>query len=203
MGLALVNQDQDKSETAIKAIQDALAQEKDPQVLAIFYFYLGGVFYSQEPPDLKTAEVAYQKSIQLDPSWAKAYAMLGVIKTLQYKPKEGLAYLEEAKDLLRVRGDIQMVKHINELLGLAHGILAGNLVKERKFEQAVAELKTAIALYPDYADSYNLLGDILLLQGKLKEAVEPLKKARSLYRAKGKTQDVDRVNQELQKVEAQ
>lgn len=204
VGLALVDQEQAKLEAAIKAIQDALTQEKDPKVLAFIYFYLGTIFYiDQEPPDIKSAEVAFQKSIELDPNLAESYLYLGSINVRQEKLKEGLAYLEKARTLFRVRGDIKMVKHTNKGLGLALNLWATILGKESKFDQAVAESQKAIVLYPNYAEAHHVLGAALFAQGKQKEAIKSLKKARDLYRLEGKIQETEKIEGFLQKAGVQ
>jgi tetratricopeptide (TPR) repeat protein len=49
-----------------------------------------------------------------------------------------------------------------------------------KTEEAIAHLRKAISLYPDYVMAYNDLGTYLLEQGKLEEAATELRKAITL-----------------------
>ena len=55
--------------------------------------------------------------------------------------------------------------------------LAGNAGKT---EEAIAHLRKAIGIFPNFVRAYNDLGTYLLAQGKLDEAIEVLRKATSL-----------------------
>jgi tetratricopeptide (TPR) repeat protein len=57
---------------------------------------------------------------------------------------------------------------------------AGHSAEAGKTDEAIAHLRKAITLYPDYVMAYNDLGTYLMAQGKLEAAAAELRKAISL-----------------------
>lgn len=118
-----------------------------------------------------------QRAVELDPQYATAYAWLGwtywIEWVVQWSQDPGT--LEQAFALAQTAIDL------DESLSMAHQLL-GRVYqwKDRKHEQAIAELERAIALHPNNADAYVTLADILSFAGKPKDALALIKTAMRL-----------------------
>jgi protein O-mannosyl-transferase len=63
---------------------------------------------------------------------------------------------------------------------MAHYNLAGELLKKGKFDEAMNQLRTAVALDPRNPEAENDLGDALLQKGRVDEAIDHLRKSLKL-----------------------
>jgi tetratricopeptide (TPR) repeat protein len=124
------------------------------------------------------AEIYLQNSIALDPTLALAQASLGILRFRQGRMEEALAPLERAVAA-------------NSQNALAHYYYASVLARGKQDDVSItqgyspdiamkarAELKKAIALRPDLAESYNLLAYVnLVTSTDIDETIELLKTA--------------------------
>lgn len=123
------------------------------------------------------ARALYRKAIELDPSFARAYAGLAMTYAIDSRLREsveGTADLDRAYELARTA--VQIDPDIPETywaLGFVHA-------QHRRHDQAAAALRKAIALNPSFADAYALLGGIFTYQGQPAKAIAHLRTAMRL-----------------------
>jgi len=127
----------------------------------------------------KDAYTYLQKALKLDPNLGMAHASLG------------MAYFREGK-VDEARASLERAVALNSQNYLAHYYYAFTLSRTTPESEPVAaytpefakkireHLQKAIALRPDYPESYNLLGFVSLVSGEnMPEAIDSLKKALS------------------------
>jgi tetratricopeptide (TPR) repeat protein len=125
----------------------------------------------------KDAYTYLQKALKLDPNLGMAHASLG------------MAYFREGK-VDEARASLERAVALNSQNYLAHYYYAYTLSRQSPEGEPVSgytpevakkireHLQKAIALRPDYHESYNLLGFVSLVSGEnMPEAIEALKKA--------------------------
>jgi len=125
----------------------------------------------------KDAYTYLQKALKLDPNLGMAHASLG------------MAYFREGK-VDEARASLERAVSLNSQNYLAHYYYAFTLSRQAPEDEPVAaytpenakkireHLQKAIALRPDFPESYNLLGFVSLVSGEnLPEAIDLLKKA--------------------------
>lgn len=127
----------------------------------------------------KDAYTYLQKALKLDPNLGMAHASLG------------MAYFREGK-VDEARASLERAVALNSQNYLAHYYYAFTLSRTTPESEPVSEytpealkkirehLQKAIALRPDYPESYNLLAFVSLVSGEnMSEAIDSLKKALS------------------------
>ena len=122
--------------------------------------YLGDLLVHSNRAD---AEIYLQKALQLDPQLTFAHASLGILRFRQGRMTEALTHLERAA----AADSRNALVHYYYASALSHptegdanptiGYSPDDAAKTR------SELKKAIALRPDFADSYNLLAYVNLV----------------------------------------
>jgi adenylate cyclase len=120
------------------------------------------------------ARQMYQKAIELDPTYAVAYAWLGWTYYMEwfYQLSDDPQALEQALTME------QQAIALDDSLSLAHDVLgAVYLYKNKQYEQAIAEAKRAIALSPNFYSPYGVLAASLIFAGRPAEAIDELEKA--------------------------
>jgi Flp pilus assembly protein TadD len=140
--------------------------------------------------DIRGAEAALRKAVQLDPNSVEAHNGLGLLLGVQGKIEESIV---EFRQVLRLDpNDVQ-----------AHNNLGGALLLQGKIEESIVEFRPILRLDPNDVQAHNNLGLVLLSQGKLEAAIAELKQARDLFNTQGMTQMVDQINHRLQQMKAQ
>lgn len=127
----------------------------------------------------KDAYTYLQKALKLDPNLGMAHASLG------------MAYFREGK-VDEARASLERAVSLNSQNYLAHYYYAFTLSRQQPESEPVSaytpealkkireHLQKAIALRPDFSESYNLLGFVSLVSGEnMPEAIDALKKALS------------------------
>lgn len=130
------------------------------------------------------AEVYLQKALSLDPNLPLAQASLGMLRVRQTRLEDAKQYLEKA-----VAGDSRNhLAHYYYALALS-GLSPSEyrIISSYSPETAAtmrAELKKAIALKPDFPESYALLGFVNVVRNEeIDETIELLKRAQNISRA--------------------
>jgi adenylate cyclase len=116
----------------------------------------------------------YQKAIELDPTYAVAYAWMGWTYFMEwaYQLSDDPQALEQAFAME------QQAIALDDSSPLAHDILgAVYLWRNKQHEQSIAEAKRAIALSPNFYSPYSVLGISLIFAGRPAEAIDELEKA--------------------------
>ena len=142
-------------------------------------FHLGDLLAHQRRTD---AEKYLQTAIQLDPTFAPAYASLGMSRTYTGNTDEALKYLEKAVTYDKAgKNHLVYYYYAQALLQKEQG--PGNVINSGAFnkEKAAlirANLKRAIEIKPSFAHAYSSLAFINLVSGEqLDETIVMLKRA--------------------------
>ncbi|MBD2182347.1 tetratricopeptide repeat protein [Aerosakkonema funiforme] len=158
LGLALVEQESGNPKVAVAAIQEAIGHKEN----AIAYYYQGVTNYKQG--NIKDAEVAFRKAIEMDANYAEAHANLGLILKQQGKLPEAI---EQTRQALRIYPD----------LAQAHYNLGVSLQAQGQTQEAIAAYREAIRVNPNHAEANYNLGVALRNVGKTSEAIAAYREA--------------------------
>jgi adenylate cyclase len=155
---------------------------KHTDSLEAYDFFLRGVESSRRAwSEMKKeanaqARQMFEKAIELDPTYAEAYATLGWTYWLEW-----LRNLASQILLTRAGELAQQAVALDESLPSPHGLLGIVHVWERQHEQALTEARRAVALDPNNAGSYLTLGNILVFAGRTEEGIESIQQAMRLH----------------------
>jgi tetratricopeptide (TPR) repeat protein len=113
---------------------------------------------------LQAAEQLYRQILAVEPRFADAWHLLGVIAHQVGKHEIAVQYIGRA---IALDGGAAPF-HYN---------LGNSLRDQGKLDEAVASYRRALGLKPDYAEAFNNLGAILRDQGKIDEAIACYRRA--------------------------
>jgi serine/threonine protein kinase/Flp pilus assembly protein TadD len=141
--------------------------------------YLKGRYHWNKRTDegFKQATNFFQEAIVKDPNYALAYTGLADCYTLRsdygfLAPKEGYAL---------AKGAVTLALKYDESLAEAHTSLASiKAVTDWDWQGAENEYRRAIELNPNYPTAHHWYAAQLLLQGRLDQALQEIKKAQQL-----------------------
>jgi TolB-like protein/Tfp pilus assembly protein PilF len=138
--------------------------------------YLKGRYHwnKRRIEDINKSIEYFQKAIEIDPSYALAYA--GLADSYVVIPSYSN---NKSKDVFpRARSAALKALEIDESLAQAHATLACVLHEfDWKFEDAEKEFKRAIELDPNYATAHHWYAEFLLNLWRLDEALAEIKRA--------------------------
>jgi tetratricopeptide (TPR) repeat protein len=138
-------------------------------------------YLRQRPNEFRTAISHFEKAVELDPQYARAYAALAATYWETWKrfwhKHLGLPYGSHEP---RFRAEQFLAKAMKNPTPLAHQVASGMLLHMQKYEDAIAEAQRAIALDPNDADSYVALAGTLSLAGRADEAFSWVERAMRL-----------------------
>jgi len=142
------------------------------------YFLRGqSLINIRTPEDNTTAREMYQKAIELDPRFGRAYAGVAITYATGFNrqwPSDVDNPLEKALELSHRA--IELDKDLPESYWVA-GFVYGN---QRKSKEAIAWLKQALTLNPNYADAYAMLAWINIATGNPELALKNMSTAMHL-----------------------
>ena len=141
--------------------------------------YLKGRYHWNKRTDegFKQATIFFQEAIVKDPSYALAYTGLADCYTLRsdygfLAPKEGYAL---------AKGFVTLALKYDDSLAEAHTSLASiKAVTDWDWQGAENEYRRAIELNPKYPTAHHWYAAQLLLEGRLDQALQEIKKAQQL-----------------------
>jgi len=157
-----------------------------PYRMGVSYFFLA---------KFEQAETACQRALQLDPTYAPAYMLRGIVKLKEKHFEAARIDLAKAVDLApdnplfhrqlgialydggkaALAGEqFDFALHVNPKDAAGYFWRAKSLQARGDREQAIADLKTVIALQPDYAEAYTELARIYSETGQASRAAEVL-----------------------------
>lgn len=113
------------------------------------------------------ARQMYERAIELDPKYAEAHALLGLIYWLEW----AFQWSQNPQTLERAFVLAQRAIALDDFLPRAHTVLGLIYLWKKQHEQAIAEAERAIALNPNGADGYWTLADILNFAGRPEQAI--------------------------------
>jgi serine/threonine-protein kinase len=149
----------------------------------LFYIQASDLFakYDKRPPDLEKAEQLYEKAIQLDPTFALAYAGLSQVETLRNSSEE---LLPERR--ARARAHAEKALDLQPDLPEAHWALGKEYYQggvedgDRDLIKARSEFEIAQRGLPNNAEIYSMIGRIERREGKWTQSIAHINKAASL-----------------------
>jgi TolB-like protein/Tfp pilus assembly protein PilF len=112
------------------------------------------------------AEAEYKQALELNPNDAAAHLGLSEWLMCQGRTEEALAWAQRAREL--------------DPLGASGVRIAWILVHARRYDEAVRELRSALAVHPDDALALWGLGFVLIAKGQSEEAILVLEKTVSI-----------------------
>ncbi|KEQ17644.1 winged helix-turn-helix domain-containing protein [Endozoicomonas numazuensis] len=140
-------------------------------------YLLGRNFWRvRTEPSLKKASRYFKRAVELDKNYAQAWAGLADTQVLQ------TFYGYGDRDLLLAEADkssAQAVKLAPELAE-AHGARGVFLSESGRMDEAIAALKMATRLKPDFSMAHMWLGNAWLAQGMVRNAYESYRSAYDL-----------------------
>jgi TolB-like protein/Flp pilus assembly protein TadD len=184
-------------ETRPKVISAARkALELDPD-LAEAHVLLANV--QQELWHWADAEAEYRRALELNPNDADAHAGLALWLICRGRAGEAVAWAERGREL--------------DPLAVSGASIAWILFQSRRYQDAIRELRSALAVEPDDASALSYLGFTLVANNQAGDAIPVLEKAISLssgspaatgvlvraYTQNGRRTDALRLLAELQK----
>lgn len=154
--------------------------------------FMGGVAEEERP----RAVLAARKALELDPELAEAHVLMADMaqtqwhwsdaeseyhRALDLRPNDAAAYSAFAWWLDcqgRTEEALTMSRHARELdpLAISGARLAWDLFFARRYDQAIQELGSALAVKPDDANALWILGFALIANHQPQEAIPVLKK---------------------------
>ncbi len=168
----------DISETVAEALKVKLLTQEKQRIetestsnMESYSAYLKGrtLLHSRTRKPLLDAREQFELAINLDPSFAQAYA--GLADALSLLFLSGFDNNRGTPD--RAKALATKAIELNPDLAEAHCSLGGILdTTGRKFKQAERELRTAIALNPSYALAHHWYAIYLQEEGRLEEAMK-------------------------------
>ena len=138
--------------------------------------YLKGRFHwnKRTIEDINKSIEYFQKAIEIDPGYARAYA--GLADSYVVIPSYSNNRSNEA--FPKARAAATKALEIDNSLADAHATLADVLYEfEWKFEESEREFKRAIELDPNYATAHHWYAEFLLAMGRRDEALAEIKRA--------------------------
>jgi adenylate cyclase len=149
--------------------------------LEAYDYYLRGTeamlraYYGTQRQANIQARQLFEKAVELDLAYAAAYVGLGGTYFFdgfyRWNP-DHMQSFERAHELL------QKAVALDDSLPVAHQFLSAVYVGGKKqHEQAIAEAERAVALAPNNADGYEVLGSVLTGAGRAEEGIKLIEKA--------------------------
>jgi TolB-like protein/DNA-binding winged helix-turn-helix (wHTH) protein/tetratricopeptide (TPR) repeat protein len=191
-------------EQSISYFEEAI--RKDPTFapayvgLADAYDGLGASFVGAPTSETRPKAIrAAQKALDLDPGLAEAHALLGRILKKQFQwadaeaqyqqalalnPNNSAAHREYANWLTshgRVDEALAWARRARELdpLGSGGNTIGWILFHARRYDEAIREFRSVLAVYPDDASTHLFLAFPMIAKGQAKEAIPDLEKTAS------------------------
>lgn len=162
--------------------QERAARKGTRNAQAYDVFLRGWEHYlRQTPDDFRKAVTHFEKAVELDPEYGRAYAALAATYWETWKRfwHESLG-LRHSSHEPRFRAEQFLAKAMQNPTPLAHQVASAMFLHAQQYEEAIAEAQRAIALGPNDADSYVALAGALSLAGKPKEALSWVERAMRL-----------------------
>ena len=152
---------------------------RDTDSLEAYEFFLRGRerYFLFSRDDNRAARSFYLKAIELDPDFARAYAMLA----LTYRQEVVNGWSEDREQALESAMQLaQKAISLNETIPEAY-FVKGLVHRERKeYFDAMLAAEKAIEIDPNYADGHVVAGSVLYLAGRAEEGLELVEKAMRL-----------------------
>ena len=164
--------------------EEERAQAKPPHNLAAYEYVLRGreALSHETRDDNDEAGELFQRAIDLDPSYADAYAALGG----SYFEAVVSGWSEfRTEELERAEALVQKALALDPTTTRAYRVLGLINLYRKRYDLALAQIDRALEINPSDADNYAYRGAILAWAGKAEEALPWLEGALRFDRANG------------------
>jgi TolB-like protein/class 3 adenylate cyclase/Flp pilus assembly protein TadD len=160
--------------------QELVARKYTDNMAAYDLFLQGRAHYVRRTPkDYARAVSYFEKAIELDPNYGRAYAALSLTywesMNNLWAPSLGVSYM-----VARDRAERYLSTAMENPSPQAHQAASKMLIDEHLHEEAIFEAERAVALDPNDADSYLAMAYALIYAGKPQKAFNFVKKAMRL-----------------------
>jgi adenylate cyclase len=141
-------------------------------------YYLRGLeyLYLISEADNLQARHMFEKAIALDPTFAAAFAYMGLTHWLEWS----LGWSQDHQSLERALELAKTCLDLDDSLPEGHRILGEVYLWHKNHDKAISEFEICIALNPNDADAIVALGNVLNWAGKPEEAIGLVQKAMRL-----------------------
>ena len=161
--------------------QEQIARKYTDNVAAYDAFLQGRAHYVRRTPDDFAKAVRYfERAIELDPNYGRAYAALALTywESSQnfWTQSLGLSSWDEA----RMQAERYLQTAMNHPTSLVHQVASKMHTDSHQHEEAIAKAQRAIALNPNDANSYLTMAYALIYAGRPEEALDFVEKAMRL-----------------------
>ena len=173
----------DISQAIVKALKVILSEGEKKQIekarvenVAAYDYYLRGrQYYQIHRKSLEYARQMFNRAIETDPEYARAYAGVADSCSLLYM------YFD-ARDFNLKQADIASAKALELEPDLAEAHVARGLAVSlsKRFDEAEAEFETAMKLDPKLFEASYWFGRALLAEGRFQEAAKMFERASAL-----------------------
>ena len=135
------------------------------------------LFLLRQADENAQARGYYEKALELDPSFARAYAGLAMTYAMDFRlrPSGG-----DSPELARAYSLAQTARQIDPDIPEVYWAIGFVDAQSRRHEQAIEALRKAIELNRSYADAYALMGGIYTYIGQPQKSIALLRTAMHL-----------------------
>jgi TolB-like protein/class 3 adenylate cyclase len=165
--------------TAGEEEQLALRETKNTEAYDVFLKGLDQ-YLRQTPDGFREAITHFEKAVELDPNYSRAYAALSAtywqIQKRYWHAKFGFGRVHDA----RFKAEEFLEKANRQPTALSHQVATAMLSQQGRHMEAIAEGGKAIGVDPNDADSYVALAGALSLAGNPDGALQLVQKAMRL-----------------------
>jgi len=159
--------------------EQALASDRETENIAAYDAFLRGWEHllRKTPEDAAKATIFLKQALELDPSYARAYAALAqAYWDNSLDPKfNTLVGLNTGQDDTSFAGDTIAWNYLQKARGKplsqAHALSARMLQRQRRFDEATREARQAVTLGPSDPTAYDALIENLVYSGSAEEAI--------------------------------
>jgi DNA-binding winged helix-turn-helix (wHTH) protein/TolB-like protein/Tfp pilus assembly protein PilF len=155
-----------------------MAQRHTRNLEAYEYFQRGqAALLLRKRSENETARQLFQRAIDLDKTFARAYSGLALTYAADYRNRwstDGAGALERAFHLARTASEI------NPEVPETYWALAYVHTQRREHKQALAQLERSLSLYPSFADGYALMASVKTFIGEPAASVPLMRTAMRL-----------------------
>ena len=171
--------------TAGEQAHKAQSETDNPE--AYDAFLRGWAHYRRNTPDDFAKAVPYfEKAIERDPNYSRAYAALAAVywSIVDKDRSSGTTTWSRAlginTDESRRREQLNLQAAMKNPTPLSHQVASGRLSRQGQHESAIVEARRAIELDPNDPIAYEAMASALIYAGRPAEAVELIKQAMRL-----------------------
>jgi DNA-binding winged helix-turn-helix (wHTH) protein/TolB-like protein/Tfp pilus assembly protein PilF len=157
------------------AERQRLAKRYTRSLDAYEHFLRGqALFMVRRTEDNQEARSHFQRAIELDANFARAYASLAMTHAMDYRLRPSG---DTSPSLARAFALAESARLIDPDIPEIHWALGFVHVQSRRHDKAIESLRKALGLDPSYADAYALMGGIYTYTGQPQKTIPLLRTA--------------------------